>query len=266
MALPPLDSSDFGPLTRLRANLIFRWVAARNRRAEIRLKAMPELWSDIQHYIEKSSATGASMSDYLTLYDEVRRLKPIEVLELGTGVSTVILVRALLDNAAEGAPMGRVTSMEESADWTAMARSALPDHIAEHAELIHSPKKDGIYKMFRGVQYTEIPDRPYTFVFSDGPQRHSPVNGDKLFDLDLIHIVLRSDRVINALVDNHYLTFYVFQKVFGPELARYDVSRRLMFVGPVTNADVRHLKKENFLPDLRLFTRTELKLRMALDD
>ena len=116
------------------------------------------------------------------------------------------------------------------------------------------------------MQYSEIPDRPYTFVFSDGPQRHSPVNGDKLFDLDLIHIVLRSDRVVNALVDNHYLTFYVFQKVFGPQLARYDVSRRLMFVGPVTNADVRHLKKENFLPDLRLFARTELKLRMALDD
>ncbi len=266
MALPPLDASQFGLMTRLRTALIFRWVAANNRRAEKTLRAMPALWDDIRHYVEKSSATGASMSDYLTLYQEVRRLKPREVLELGTGVSTVVLVRALMDNAAEGAPMGRVTSMEESADWTAMARSALPDHVAEHAELIHSPKTDGIYKMFRGVQYTEIPDRPYEFVFSDGPQRHSPVNGDKLFDLDLIHVVRRSDRTINAVVDNHYLTFYVFQKVFGPELARYDVSKRLMFVGPVTARDVRHLKKENFLPDLRLFGRTELKLRMALDD
>ncbi len=266
MALPPLDTSGFGPLTRLRAGLIFRWVAANNRRAEAKLRKMPALWADIGHYVAISSATGASMSDYLTLYEEVRRLKPVEVLELGTGVSTVVLVHALMANAAEGLPMGRVTSMEESADWTAMARSALPEHIATHAELLHSPKIDGIYKMFRGVQYTEIPDRPYTFVFSDGPQRHSPVNGDKLFDLDLIHIVRRSGRMVNALVDNHYLTFYVLQKVFGPELARYDVSKRLMFVGPVRDADVRHLKKENFLPDLRLFGRTELKLRMALDD
>ncbi|HMB47773.1 MAG TPA: hypothetical protein VKN63_05805 [Afifellaceae bacterium] len=266
MALPPLDASQFGPLTRLRAGLIFRWVAANNRRAETRLRSMPDLWRDIQHYIEKSSATGASMSDYLTLYEEVRRLKPVEILELGTGVSTVVLVHALMDNHADGAPMGRVTSMEESGDWTAMARSALPPHIAPYAELIHSPKVDGIYKMFRGVQYTEIPDRSYDFVFSDGPQRHSPVNGDKLFDLDLIQIVRRSERVVNAVVDNHYLTFYVLQKVFGPELARYDVSKRLMFVGPVSNRNVRHLKKENFLPDLRLFGRTELKLRMALDD
>jgi hypothetical protein len=120
--------------------------------------------------------------------------------------------------------------------------------------------------MFRGVQYTEIPDRAYDFVFSDGPERHSPVNGDKLFDLDLIHIVRRSDRPIHAVVDNHYLTFYVLQKVFGTRLARYSVSHRLMFVGPVTKHDVRHLRKENFVPDLRLAGTTELKLRMALDE
>ena len=105
MALPPLDASQFGPMTRLRTALIFRWVAANNRRAEKALRAMPALWDDIRYYVEKSSATGASMSDYLTLYREVRRLKPREVLELGTGVSTVVLVRALMDNAGEGAPM-----------------------------------------------------------------------------------------------------------------------------------------------------------------
>jgi hypothetical protein len=102
-------------------------------------------------------------------------------------------------------------------------------------------------------------------VFSDGPERHSLVNGDKLFDLDLIHVVRRSDRPIRAMVDNHYLTFYVLQKVFGTKLARYCPTRRLMLVGPVTRHDVRHLRKENFVPDLRLFGRTELRLRMARD-
>ena len=89
--------------------------------------------------------------------------------------------------------------------------------------------------------------------------------GDKLFDLDLIQIVRRSDQPIRAMVDNHYLTFYVLQKVFGTELARYSPTRRLMLVGPVTRHDIRHLRKENFVPDLRLIGRTELKLRMAKD-
>jgi len=78
--------------------------------------------------------------------------------------------------------------------------------------------------------------------------------------------VRRSETPVRAVVDNHYLTFYVLQKVFGTDLARYSVKHRLMFVGPVTKDDVRHLRKENFIPDLRIFGETELKLRMALDD
>jgi hypothetical protein len=120
--------------------------------------------------------------------------------------------------------------------------------------------------MFRGVQYERIPERAYDFVFSDGPDRFSPVNGDKLFNLDLIQVVLRSDTPILAVVDNHYLTFYVLQKVFGPKLARYSIRHKLMFVGPVTKKDAGRLKRENFLPDLRLLKDTELKLRMARDD
>jgi hypothetical protein len=38
-----------------------------------------------------------------------------------------------------------------------------------------------------------------------------------------------------------------------------------MFVGPVTRHDVRILRKENFVCDLRLLGRTEFKLRMARD-
>ena len=52
----------------------------------------------------------------------------------------------------------------------------------------------------------------------------------------------------------------------GLDKARYSVSHKLMFVGPVSKHDVRHLKKETFVADLRLFGTTELKLRMALDD
>jgi predicted O-methyltransferase YrrM len=266
MPLPPLDTTGLPLIVRLRARLIEKLVARRNARAEATLMAMPWFAEAITEYAKKSNVTGASMSDYLTLYEEVRSRKPVEVLEFGTGFTTVVMAHALMENTAEGSPPGRITSMEEDEGWTKTALDALPANVAPVIEIIHSPKTDGFYKMFRGVQYTEIPDRAYDFVFSDGPERHSPVNGDKLFDLDLIHIVRRSDRPIHAVVDNHYLTFYVLQKVFGTRLARYSVSHRLMFVGPVTKHDVRHLRKENFVPDLRLAGTTELKLRMALDE
>ncbi|NQW01425.1 MAG: hypothetical protein HQ483_17110 [Rhodospirillales bacterium] len=268
MATSPLSELElrrFNPLVRLRAHLVERMVRAKNRQAEATLRRIPALWAALEEYARGSSVTGASMSDYLTLYEQVRLRKPKEVLEFGTGFSTVVLAHALLANAADGGESGRITSMEEDAGWTATALGNLPADVKHLVEIVHSPKVDGFYKMFRGVQYTAIPERAYDFVFSDGPERHSLVNGDKLFDLDLINVVGKSESPIFALVDNHYLTFYVLQKVFGTRLARYSVRHRLMFVGPVSKHDLRHLRKEIFLPDLRIAGTVEFKLRMALD-
>ena len=58
----------------------------------------------------------------------------------------------------------------------------------------------------------------------------------------------------------------MLQKVFGPKLARYSIRHKRMFVGPVTKKDAERLRRENFLPDLRLLKDPELKLRMARDD
>jgi len=256
-----------GPLVRARKWLVDRMVARRSRAARAYLEGKTELWELMTRAAAGTAITGASYSDYLTLYEQVRTRRPREILECGTGITTVVLAYALMENAAEDrtAP-GRVTSMEDDREWYDVACARLPDEVADVVDMVHSPKKDGFYKCFRGVQYEEVPDRPYDFVFSDGPDRHSPVNGDKLFNLDFIHVVVRSKAPVFGVVDNHYLTFYILQKVFGVGLARYSVSHKLMFVGPVTRDDVRFLKKESFLPDLRIFGTTELKLRMARED
>lgn len=255
-----------GPLVRLRKYLVDRMVVKRNRNAQAVLRANAPLWQLMTHYAQGSAVTGASYSDYLTLYEQVRALRPVEILECGTGISTVVLAQALAENEAEGAPRGRVTSMEDDKSWFEVAGTRLPEELLPYIDLVHSPKVDGFYKCFRGVQYRQIPDRPYDFVFSDGPDRHSPVNGDKLFNLDFIHVVRKADHPVHGVVDNHYLTFYILQKVFGVDKARYSLSHKLMFVGPVTRRDVRRLRKETFLPDLRLFSTTELHLRMVTDD
>lgn len=260
-----VSARRFGPLVRTRKRLVDAMVGARTRRAEAKLRAHAVLWDQLTRYARGTAVTGASYSDYWTLYEQVRRYRPREILECGTGISTVVLAQALRENASDGSPPGRVTSMEDSQEWLAAARDRIPPELADLIDLRHSPKVDGFYRVFRGVQYAEVPDRPYDFVFSDGPDRHSPVNGDKLFNLDLIQVVRRADHPVRAVVDNHYLTFYVLQKVFGLDKAHYSVGHKLMFVGPVTRHDVRRLKKESFVQDLRLFRRTELHLRLVTD-
>ncbi|MHA1567537.1 MAG: hypothetical protein ACTSX7_19675 [Alphaproteobacteria bacterium] len=264
--LTRVSARRHGPLVRWRKWLVDRMVAKRNRRAHAILQANTPLWALMTQYAQGTAVTGASYSDYLTLYEQVRALRPVEILECGTGISTVVLAQALVENEAEGAPRGRVTSMEDDQSWFEIAGTRLPQVLAPYVDLVHSPKVDGFYKCFRGVQYREVPDRPYDFVFSDGPDRHSPVNGDKLFNLDFIHVVRKAEHPVHGVVDNHYLTFYILQKVFGVDKARYSISHKLMFVGPVSRRDVRRLRKETFLADVRLFSTTELHLRMVTDD
>lgn len=262
MAVPE-DVSGYSLAVRLRTRVIKASLAWHNRRGERRLRAHPLLWQRMRDYARASAVTGASYSDYVTLYEQVRRHKPREILECGTGISTLVLAQALLDNTRDGAPPGRITSMEDHEAWYATARDALPAELDGVVELVHSPKVDGFHRIFRGVRYAQVPERNYDFVFSDGPDRHSPVTGEKLFNLDLIDVIRRSEQPLRAVVDNHYLTFYVLQKLLGTDNARYDVWRRLMFVGPVTRHDLGYLRRESFLPDMRLLGRTTLRLRLA---
>ena len=233
------------------------------RRAERALRRNDRLWTLLQAAAMGNPVTGVSYSDYMTLYDEVRRHKPCEILECGTGLSTIVLAQALRENEADGHARGRITSMEDNASWFENAKARFPNELLPFVEFVLSPKQDAVFKCFRGVGYSGVPDRPYDFVFSDGPDRRSPVNGDKLFNTDLIDVIRRSKQPVRAIVDDHFLTCYVLQTILGPENARYSARRKLLFVGPVTKDDVGYLERENFLPDLRLFGRTEFKLRMT---
>jgi hypothetical protein len=138
-----------------------------------------------------------------------------------------------------------------------------PAKLRPYVDFVQSPKVDGVYKCFRGVRYAELPDRPYDFVFSDGPERHSPVNGDKLFNLDMLEVIRRSTRPVFGIVDDHFLTSWVLQKALGPENARYSSIRKLLFVGPVTRHDLRELQRDTFAADLRLLGSVEFKLRLS---
>jgi predicted O-methyltransferase YrrM len=251
------------PLTRLRLWLLARIAARNERAAEARLRANAELWALLDRTAAGNAVTGVSYSDYAALHDHVRQYRPREILECGTGLSTVVLAQALRENEREGNTRGRVTSMEDDRFWYENAVGRFPEELRPYVDFVHSPKVDGIYKCFRGVRYAEVPPRRYDFVFSDGPERHSPVNGDKLFNLDLLEVIRKSATPVRAIVDDHFLTSWVLQKVLGTGKARYSAVRRLLFVGPVTSDDVGYLERDNFLADLRLLRDTEFRLRLT---
>jgi hypothetical protein len=181
--------------------------------------------------------------DYHALYAHVRTFAPVEILECGTGASTIVLAAGLRENEREGRPRGRITSMEDQANWFELARRLLPEELSGYVDLVLSPSEEGAFSLFRGRRYRDVPHRSYEFVFVDGPSYRTD-DGAMTFDLDILDVIQRSGRPVSAIVDSRVSTCWVLQQVLGTEKVRFDPARRLGIVAPSTRADLRVVRED----------------------
>jgi hypothetical protein len=251
--------------SRLKERVLITLRVVANKAASFRLSRNAELWGELKAYLGKTNSTGCNMTDYEELYRQVRRRKPAEVLECGTGVSTLVIAHALLENGQEGRP-GRVTSLEESPEFFETAQRLLPDRYRKVVDLRHSPTVEDRYLMFRGVRYRDIPERDYEFVFIDGPSYVAPSDGSLTFDFDLIHVVKHARVPVFGLCDKRVSTVYVLQQIFGRSKVSYDAIKHLGFVGPCTAVDLRGFKatapSEAFTDSFKIAGNSVLSLRL----
>ncbi len=224
-------------LRRLAPRLVWRWYQSRAKR---QLRQNGELWLLLQNYLSATRSTGCAYSDYLTLYYYVRRYRPKEVLEGGTGVSTIILAQALRENERDFGVKGRLTSMEELAEFYNLACQLLPPPLRPYVEIRFSPTVEDRHAFIRGMRYRNVPERDYDFMFIDGPNPRAPSDGSVSCDFDFIYQVLRAtnNRAISAIIDRRTTTGLAIQALFGRDKVRYDYIRELGFVGPCRAADL----------------------------
>jgi hypothetical protein len=163
--------------------------------------------------LAKSGSTGCSWVDYYLLYREVLRSRPACVLELGSGVSTVVLAAAARRLwEAKGHRM-ELVSMEEGVQWHAELQAILPAPLCEHVRLTRSDVVEEDIGGELGRRYATTPPLPYELVFIDGPvlDKSSPV---KQFDSDYLYVVLRSQRPVKAFLDHRMSTCEVYARFF----------------------------------------------------
>lgn len=212
-------------------------------RAQKALSRNSALTGLLDEYRRKSTSTGASYSDYQVLYNWVRQHKPREILECGTGVSTVVMAQALRENEAEYGIKGHITSMEETIEYHKKATEIFPRELNPYAELLFSPAMEDHYHFFRGVRYTDIPNRAYDFVFVDGPSLHtSPKDKHMAINIDFINILQTSRTAISAIIDTRTTTCYAYSLLL-PEKFYYDYIRKIGVVTPSLPGDLRHPKE-----------------------
>ena len=204
------------------------------------IKKNHKLWSDISDYHKKTSSTGCSYTDYWELYKLIKKHKPIEVLECGPGVTTVVIANALRENFVETGLQGKITCMENHKVWYEMAYKILPDEFKEITSFVLSDIEEKTFSMFRGVCYKDLPEKKYDFILIDGPEYISPKDKTPCFDFDFLNAIQFSNNNINGLIDKRVSTCYVLQQLFGHKKIRYDNIKGLGYINNCSFADIKH--------------------------
>jgi len=215
----------------------YRMYVENNSRKE--LQKNHEFWNILTEYRERSYSTGCAYSDYWVLYNYIRNKKPKEVLECGTGLSTIAMAYAMMENEKEEGTRGRITSMEELEEYFVKAQELLPDNLRKYVEIILSSSVEDYHGVYRGMRYKNIPDRKYDFVYVDGPKTTSPHDGAILCDLDFVKIVERSDIPVSGFIDKRYSTCLVMQSIFGDDKVYFDYNRGFGVLDSCSKDDIK---------------------------
>ena len=172
-------------------------------RARRRLRADPPLWRALRPIVQASASTGCTSYELDVLYRNVVERRPRRVLELGAGISTIVLGYAARKVAALGGQPPTIVSMEESAFYHEDLSRLIPDEVRGHIRLVLSPVEDrecgdGLI----GRRYASTPAEPYDLVFIDGPQVPMYRDDRRYFDADILDVLDWNEGPFTALLDN----------------------------------------------------------------
>lgn len=141
------------------------------------------MFETVETFKRKAHALGFNKgykhyAKYSELYNFIKDRKPKFVLELGSGVTTLVALQAFKEVGS-----GTLISIDED-DYFGGTVKKIADEMFPGAswEMHIIPAVTGKYKDFIGTHYESLPDHPYDLVFVDGPQTEH-------VDLDVFYIL-----------------------------------------------------------------------------
>lgn len=130
-------------------------------------------------------AIGWSSVKMWTLYRTIRARRPRNVIEIGTGCSTLIIAEALRRNGA-----GHLLTVDGSARWLAETEKALPPGSLRHVTLQHVPVATETLHDTVCLRHLGLAEQPVDFIYLDGPDPKSAPDwpGGKPIASDPLHL------------------------------------------------------------------------------
>ncbi len=205
---------------------------------KLKLQSQPKLWAEILDYQNTTKSTGAKYATLYQIYTGVMKRKPQGIVECGTGLSTVVICKAIEKiKLTDPSYFPRFVSLESEEFYWQHALNLLPEKYKSFVEIRHSELVEDAYSIFRGIRYKDIPAGPYDFVFVDGPDYKTDKGGPS-FCFDLIKYIENSAAPVYAIIDTRVSTVYVLQKILGKKLVAYNGISRVGTVNGAKKTDL----------------------------
>jgi hypothetical protein len=165
-----------------------------------------------------SDMLGAGVTDYAALYGYVTQRRPARVLELGTGITTAVMAAAM-----EEIGHGKLVTVDHIQQYSNEGRALLSNPQKARVDFVVAAVVTEEFKGSTALHYRDVPAMDYDMIFVDGP----PVifGRTQYPSTDAMHVVARSDRPIDIIVDrrlqtlNHYSLWLDCDVVFDAALS-----------------------------------------------
>lgn len=181
--------------------------------AKVRLKLNPELWEHLSQSEAVTESTGCDFREYWWLYNYVTTHRPRYILECGAGISTIVMGFAIKELECQGHPPPILVSLEDVPFYYEDLIKLIPAAVEPYVNIILSEVEDKDFGFGIGRSYANVPDHPYEFVFTDGP--NLPQDAQRpYFDCDYINIVRRQERRVAGAVDGRKSTCAAYRQLF----------------------------------------------------
>lgn len=140
--------------------------------------------------LEISQPISPDLVDLARLHTLVTQRKCLNVLELGSGFSSLVIAHALRQNSIKNERVlpenlrrefpWKLDSIDESEDWLNLTSSRIPPSLSAYVTFHHSTVSLGTFNDRPATYYRNIPNRAYDLIYVDGPSQYAPETSDLL--------------------------------------------------------------------------------------
>ena len=172
--------------------------------------------------LAKSQSTGASWLDFHVLHRYVMARNPQRVLELGSGVTSVVLASAFAERHAEGGAAGHVDSLEHILEYHEDVKQVTPEDLNRFVTFHLTPVINECWRnLVHTVRYRSLPKFRYQMVFVDGPPADGLCTGDPLM------LAASAEESVDFIIDRRKATCVSLARWFPEGTVFYDYARDL---------------------------------------